>query len=58
MKEYEPNERKCPICNKPFIPAGLHMYKVKGKLVCSYNCREKWRKENPVKELHTMKYWG
>lgn len=37
--------RKCPICEKEFVPAPLHAYKThrgkSGKLVCSYTCMRK-----------------
>ena len=33
---------KCPMCNKPFIPAPEHVYrqehKRNGRLVCSWKC--------------------
>lgn len=35
----------CPICNRAFIPAPLHMYKIKyGRLVCSYSCKMEYEK--------------
>lgn len=40
----------CPVCNKKFIPAVNHIYKVyiKGsyKKVCSWSCQRKWEKRN------------
>ena len=29
----------CPICNKFYIPAPLHRYKVADKRVCSWHCQ-------------------
>lgn len=40
-------EKICPVCNKYFIPAPLHAYKIggpKGKLVCTYSCMRKAEK--------------
>lgn len=31
-------EKVCPICGRNFVPAALHQYKVKGRMVCSYGC--------------------
>lgn len=47
-------ESICPICNKVFIPAPLHIYIVKGRYVCSYNCRCKYEKEHPKKRYRTV----
>lgn len=38
--------RKCSICGKEFIPAPLHMYKIRNsrgttKMQCSYTCYRK-----------------
>lgn len=38
--------KKCSICGKEFLPAPMHMYKVKNshgrtKLQCSYTCYRK-----------------
>ena len=43
-------EKKCPICGKKYIPAALHIYKVKGVLVCSYTCQQKGNKEKGHRE--------
>lgn len=45
-------EKICPVCNKPFIPAPLHIYKIKySRLVCSYKCRCDFeRREQKAKE--------
>ena len=40
-KKWEFFETKiCPICNKEFLPAPYHVFKVyhRTKLVCSYHC--------------------
>lgn len=31
----------CPICNKSFIKAAKHQYKVNGQYVCSNSCERK-----------------
>ena len=53
-------EHKCPVCKKTFIPAPMHIYKIgnanKPKLVCSYNCRCKWEKEQPKKKENSQ-WW-
>lgn len=43
-------ELVCIICGKTFIPAPMHIYKVKGKLVCSYNCRCAFEKSEEQKK--------
>ena len=53
-------DRKCPVCGKNFIPAGLHMYRDarSNDLVCSWTCMLKSEhikeamaaKENDIKE--------
>lgn len=39
----------CPICNKKYIPAPEHAWKIGSekvyKLVCSYTCMRAWEKE-------------
>ena len=55
---FSAEERICPICNKKFIPAPYHAWKIGRtvddndgslnytvKLVCSYTCMRKWEKE-------------
>ena len=40
-------ERKCPVCGKIFIPAGMHVYRTRDKrsiMVCSYTCENKTRR--------------
>ena len=41
---------KCPICKKKFIPAPMHIYKVRGRNVCSYTCTLPGAKEKKRKE--------
>lgn len=37
--------KTCPICGKTFVPAPMHIYKIKyGKKVCSYHCMRKYEK--------------
>lgn len=44
-------EKTCPICNKRFVPAPMHIYKIKyGKLVCSYKCRCLFEKREGANE--------
>lgn len=33
--------RKCKQCNKEFVPAGQHSYKIGGSYFCSYTCYRK-----------------
>lgn len=37
----------CPVCGERFRPAPMHVYKTteRGKLVCSYSCMMKFRKD-------------
>lgn len=52
MKEYtEIVGRKCPICGKFFIPASYHIYKAKGRMVCSYLCQLAGEEKEEKKEL-------
>ena len=50
----------CPVCDKRFIPAVEHCWKIhdrkKGfkRKVCGYNCMRKYERENP-KKYHTVK---
>lgn len=54
--------RKCPICGKEFLPAGLHSYKIgtntKPKLVCTYTCQRKWEREQEEKDKRKKKHKG
>lgn len=47
MSKYENiMAKKCPVCKEMFIPAGQHVWKIKGdRLVCSYKCMRKFEKE-------------
>ena len=45
-------ERICPVCGKHFTLCGTHQWKVDGKCVCGYNCREKWKKEHPKRKYN------
>jgi hypothetical protein len=61
------DERKCPVCQKKFIPALYHVYKTHDgyhRLVCSYTCDmeslrnpKKYKKlknrDNEIKELRS-----
>lgn len=61
MKEkapYSDTERICPICNKVFIPSAYHIYKVRDVMLCSYTCRNRYLKENPIKDYNYIKRWG
>jgi endogenous inhibitor of DNA gyrase (YacG/DUF329 family) len=51
---YEPKERKCKRCGKPYLKNKLYQF---GDF-CGYNCREYWAKEHPKKTVNTMKKWG
>lgn len=56
---WTPNVKTCPICNKRFVPAPEHAYKIGSgykdvrkdkyanniRLVCSYSCMRKWEIE-------------
>lgn len=53
-KDDDAEERVCPVCGKNFIRSPLHIYMVKTKPVCSYNCRSKWEKEHPRKRYRTV----
>lgn len=48
MVGYNTNFRKCSYCGKKFIPAPCHMYKVRGKIQCSYNCYRKEGGDNGI----------
>ena len=56
MKTREAIKHICPICNKEYYPAPLHIYKIKstGELVCSYNCQvaseKNYKTRNILKE--------
>lgn len=43
----------CPVCGKTFIPAPMHIYKVRKSgyywRVCTWGCQMKWEKEHPRK---------
>lgn len=61
MKEVPPYSHKehiCPICNKVFIPSAYHIYKVKNTMLCSYSCRNRYLKENPIKNYNYIERWG
>lgn len=47
----------CPVCGKKFMPVGQHIFKVKHMYTCSYNCREKYRKEHPTKQINNITRW-
>lgn len=48
-------ERICPVCGKNFVPAPLHIYKIKySQLVCSYKCRCEYEKSE--EQANTKKY--
>ena len=48
---WEPCEKICPVCGKPFVPAPLHIYKIKGgQKVCSYKCRCEYEKFEEAKK--------
>ncbi len=52
-------ERVCPVCGKNFVPAALHIYKVKyNQLVCSYNCRCKYEKSEELKKAKKYRTMG
>lgn len=43
----------CPVCKEKFIPAPQHVYKTTPKsarLVCSYHCMLKYRREMELKK--------
>lgn len=42
----------CPVCGKKFLPAPQHIYKTSpaGRLVCTYHCMIKYRKEQERKK--------
>ena len=42
--------KTCPICEKNFIPSVYHIYKVKGKMVCSWGCVMRAEKEEERKK--------
>lgn len=42
-------DHTCPICNKNFIPAAEHIYKVQSRTFCSYTCWMKFLKKKEVK---------
>ena len=44
-------EKKCPICGKKFVPAPMHVYKVKGRLVCTWGCVCKYEKEKENEKI-------
>lgn len=42
----------CPVCGKNFVPAPMHIYKIRinknrTNLVCTYNCMVNWQKTLP-----------
>ena len=43
--------RKCPICGRKFIPATYHIYKSRGRLVCTWSCVVKGEGKQEKKEL-------
>ena len=43
--------KTCPVCGKKFIPAIRHIYKSKGRLVCTYSCMLKNEEKEEKKEL-------
>lgn len=52
--------KKCPVCGKEFLPAGLHSYKIGTnschlKLVCTYTCQRKWEQEQEEKRKKKRK---
>ena len=44
-------EKTCPVCGKNFIPAVRHIYKSKGRMVCTYSCMLKSEGKEEKKEL-------
>ena len=41
----------CPVCGKNFVPAPMHIYKIRNKnkclnLVCTYGCMISWEKKH------------
>lgn len=45
----------CPVCNKFYIPAPLHQYKVRDKRVCSWHCQLRGEKQIESKRLDKKK---
>lgn len=44
-------EFRCPICEKKFVPAPYHSYKMRGgRLVCSYSCTLRAEREREEKK--------
>lgn len=43
---FEISERICPICGKIFVPAPMHVYKIKtNTLVCTWSCLCRYERE-------------
>lgn len=40
----------CPICGKTFVPAAQHIYRVNGRLVCTWGCQRKVEKEKKARK--------
>lgn len=52
-------DRICPSCGKNFIPAPLHIYKVREKetlVFCSYTCWDKYLTAKENKNKFTKTY--
>lgn len=50
-EDYVRHERDCPVCGKSFIPAPMHIYKIKyGQFVCLYKCRCAYEKADKGKK--------
>lgn len=45
---------KCPWCKKEFVPAIEHVYKYRGKLVCTWSCLCRLR-ENGTKKKESIR---
>ena len=57
METKAKRQRECPVCGKSFIPVGMHIYRIKHMYTCSYNCREKYRREHPKKKVNDITRW-
>lgn len=56
MNEHNPPiiVKRCPVCDKEFIPAPYHTYKIgrskRPRYVCSYSCLRKYQLEKEAKK--------
>lgn len=49
----------CPVCKEKFYPAPMHVYKTtpqSEKLVCSYHCMIKYRREKEEKKQRKRRF--